>query len=252
MAPISVQLYSLREESAADFDAVLAGIAQIGIAGVEPFNLFGKTPQAFRAQVEDLGMQVSSTHYPWATRDTDLSEVVDTVQALGLGRAPGGFMPDDFADRAALEKTIERTQRCAAELKRHDLTLFPHNHWWEYAEIDGRPAYYTLQDALPEIEFEIDTYWAARFGQRDPAAEVARVADRAPLLHIKDGPLVKGAANVAVGSGALDIADIIGAADPDTLEWLVIEFDSCDTDTMDAIAGSYRYLIENQLGQGND
>ena len=46
--PISVQLYSLREESTRDFDAVLGRLASIGYQGVEPFNLFGKSPQAFK------------------------------------------------------------------------------------------------------------------------------------------------------------------------------------------------------------
>ena len=201
--PLSVQLYSLRAESEDDFDDVLERLAAIGYAGVEPFNLFGKTPQAFRAQVEDLGMQVSSTHYPWATRDTDLSEVVDTVQALGLGRAPGGFMPDDFADRAALEKTIERTQRCAAELKRHDLTLFLHNHWWEFQRVgDVYPYQLWLDELDPAVFFELDMYWIQSAG-RDPLEMVRLFANRAPLLHIKDGPAGSDtdASMVAVGDG---------------------------------------------------
>ena len=61
MKPISVQLYSLREESQGDFDGVLERLAAIGYQGVEPFNLFGKSPEGFRAQVEDLGMSVSSS-----------------------------------------------------------------------------------------------------------------------------------------------------------------------------------------------
>ena len=64
MTPLSVQLYSLREESATDFDAVLSQLADIGFKGVEPFHLFGKTPSEFRAQVEDLGMRISSSHFP--------------------------------------------------------------------------------------------------------------------------------------------------------------------------------------------
>ncbi len=78
MTPISVQLYSLREASAIDFDEVLAALATIGYKGVEPFDLFGKAPADFKQRVQDLGMAISSSHYPWANR-TDLNEVVDVL-----------------------------------------------------------------------------------------------------------------------------------------------------------------------------
>ena len=91
MVPISVQLYSLRSESEEDFDAVLSRLADIGYAGVEPYNLFGKAPEAFVQQVTDLGMKVSSSHFPWVNRTESMQEVIDTLGALGLTRAPGGF-----------------------------------------------------------------------------------------------------------------------------------------------------------------
>ena len=39
--PISVQLYSLREESKTDFPGVLKFVAQAGYKGVEPAGLYG-------------------------------------------------------------------------------------------------------------------------------------------------------------------------------------------------------------------
>ena len=48
MKPISVQLYSLRDASSDNFDAVLTQLADTGYCGVEPFNLFGKSPTEFR------------------------------------------------------------------------------------------------------------------------------------------------------------------------------------------------------------
>jgi len=248
---ISVQLYSLREACATDFDGVLTRLAEIGFKGVEPFHLFDKTPQDFSAQVTALGMQVSSTHTPWVNRTDDLQEVIDTVQALGLTRAAGGFMPEDFADRETLQRTIEQTAAYVEALRPHGLTLFLHNHFWEFDDIDGRPAYHYLQDAVADVEFELDTYWAANFGHNDPVAELTRVRQRTPLIHVKDGPLIKGQANVAVGQGQMDIPALFAAADPTVLSWAVVELDACDTDMMTAVADSYRYLTSHQLAQGN-
>jgi sugar phosphate isomerase/epimerase len=250
MTPVSVQLYSLREESAEDFDAVLTELAQIGFKGVEPFHLFGKSASELRQQVEDLGMRISSSHYPWANR-SEPQVVIDTLGALGLDRAVGGFMPDDFKDLAAIEATAETTNVLVETLKAAGIELALHNHWWEFELIDGRPGYHHFQELVPDVLFEIDTYWAANFGKCDPAVEVARVRERTPLLHIKDGPLQRDAANLPLGDGVMDIPDVIAAADPEVMEWLVIEFDKCDTDMMSAVKRSYQYMIENALGVGN-
>ena len=251
MKPISVQLYSLRQESEQDFDAVLERLAAIGYRGVEPYNLFGKTPESFKAQVEDLGMAVSSSHHPWANR-AEINEVIDTVGALGLTRAAGGFGADDFADLDAVKRTADTVNSLIDALSPHGLGLFLHNHWWEFAEIEGRLGYNWLAELCPRVEFEVDTYWAANFGAVDVVAEVARVRDRAPLLHIKDGPMVQGKAHLAVGDGKMDIPGIIAAADPDVLEWNIVELDECDTDMMTAVERSYRYLVGNGLAAGND
>ena len=251
MKPLSVQLYSLREECAEDFDAVLERVAAIGYRGVEPFHLFGKTPQAFKAQVEGLGLAVSSSHHPWANR-APLNEVVDTVGALGLNRAAGGFGADDFTDLDAVKRTADTINGLVEALGRHGIALFLHNHWWEFAPIDGRLGYHHIAELCPEVQFEVDTYWAANFGAVDVAAEVARVNDRAPLLHIKDGPLEQGKAHVAVGDGKMDIAGIINAADPDVLEWIIVELDACDTDMMTAVEKSHRYLTSHGLAAGRD
>ena len=249
MKPISVQLYSLRDESARDFDAVLEQLAAIGYAGVEPFSLHGKSPSAFKAQVEDLGMAVSSSHHPWANR-ASIAEVADTVGALGLNRAAGGFGADDFADMDAVKHTADTVNGLIESLSPHGIDLFLHNHWWEFNEIDGKLGYQHIAERCPRVLFEVDTYWAANFGAVDVNAEVAKVKDRVPLLHIKDGPLEREKAHVAVGDGKMDIAGVIDAADPDVLEWVIVELDACDTDMMTAVAGSYRYLVGNALASG--
>ena len=127
MKPISVQLYALREQSQRDFDKVLSDIAKIGYSGVEPFGLFGKSPEQFKSQVEGLGMKVSSSHYPWVNR-ADVNLVIDTVSALGLTRAAAGFGRDDFQDVEALKRTVDTINELSNQLKEANLSVFLHNH----------------------------------------------------------------------------------------------------------------------------
>ena len=250
MKPISVQLYSLRDECARDFDGVLARLAAIGYKGVEPFHLFGKSPRDFKAQVEDLGMAVSSSHTPWANR-ADVGEVVETITALGLNRAAGGFGAADFADMDAVARTADAINAIVESLAPHGIDLFLHNHWWEFQEVGGKLGMRHIAERCPKVLFEVDTYWAANFGAVDAAAEVANLKARTPLLHIKDGPLERDRAHVAVGDGKMDVAAVIDAADADVLEWLIVELDACDTDMMTAVEKSYRYLTANGLAVGN-
>jgi sugar phosphate isomerase/epimerase len=251
LVPISVQLYSVRDACAENFYQVLDIIARLGFKGVEPFHLFGKTPAEFRGKVEDLGMQISSTHFPWVNRSPDIGRVAAIVQELGLNQVPGGFGPNDFKDMDAINRTIETTQTFVDQLKPYDLSLFLHNHYWEFNEMQGQPGYHYLQDAIPDLSFELDTYWAANFGKNDPVAELRRIKQRTPLLHIKDGPLKPDLPHVAVGSGAMDFAPIFAEAEPEVLQWAIVELDSCATDMLTAVAGSYKYLTEKGLAEGN-
>jgi sugar phosphate isomerase/epimerase len=248
--PISVQLYSLREASKTDFVGVLKRVAAIGYKGVEPAGFYGHTAKDLRKLVEDLGMVVSSSHTPWS-KPENLQEVIDTAGTLGLDMAAAGYGPNDFKDMDAIKRTAETVNGMVAALKKANLNLFLHNHWWEFCQIDGRLAYDWFAELCPGVLFELDTYWVANFGANDPAKEVAKFKKRTPLLHLKDGTMVKDVPMTACGKGKQDFRAIVNAADPAVLRWNVVELDACATDMFEAIEDSYRYLVGNGFCAGN-
>ncbi len=96
-----------------------------------------------------------------------------------------------------------------------------------------------------DISFEIDTYWAKVAGQ-DPAAVVARFAEQTRWLHIKDGPgKTPEDSMVALGTGALDFAAIAKAGP--NVEWMIVEFDKCDSDIFEALKKSVAFLVSKGL-----
>ncbi len=269
MKPISIQLYTLRAECQRDFGAVLKRLAAIGYKGVEPAGFFNYTPRELRKVVEDLGMVVSSTHSPWAKPDT-LQATIDACGEMGITLAAGGWGPNDFKDMDSIRRTAEITAGMEATLANAGLTLVIHNHAWEFEKLDGRIKHEIFAELCPNVKFELDTYWAANFGENDAPEMVRRFARRSPLLHIKDGPLIRpvevynaatstldvkagaqSASLLAVGSGKNDIKGIIGAMDSSVTQWLVVEQDNSDTDMFECVEKSYRYLIENKLAAGN-
>jgi sugar phosphate isomerase/epimerase len=250
MKPISIQLYSLRQEAQKDFAGVLKRVAQMGYKGVEPAGLYNYKPAEFRKIVEDLGMVVSSSHGPWANPD-NLQEVEDTAKILGLDMVATGFGRNEYKDLDSIKKTAETVNGIVEKLKKANLNVFLHNHQWEFCMVDGKLAYDHFAPLCPGVLFELDTYWASNFGANDPSEQVAKFKGRTPLLHIKDGPLEEGKAMLAVGKGRMDVPKVIKAADPKVLRWLIVELDKCDTDMFQAVEDSYKYLVSNKLAEGN-
>ncbi len=266
--PISIQLFTLRDESAVDFPGVLRRVAEIGYKGVEGAGFYGLTPREFRKIVEDLGMVISSCWTPGSTPDI-VDEVIETFGEMGTNLAVTGFNRENFADLDEIKRTAEIVSLLTSKFAAAGITLSIHNHAWEFEKIDGRLKQDILVELCPDVQFELDTYWAANYGANDAAGMVRRFAKRCPLLHIKDGPMVPpdmainpetgklepspgaNAALLPVGSGKNDIKGIVAAMDPAVTQWIVIEQDNSDTDMFECVEKSYRYLVGNGLAAGN-
>ena len=247
--PISLQLYTLREQSAQDFRGVIERVADIGYAGVEPAGLRGMAPDEFRSLVEDLGMRVSSTHIQGRV-DGDLERLADEAAAIG---APYLVVPmgpaDRFGDADAVRRFAGRLNDAVPVARDRGMQLAYHNHWFEFDDAGGRPGYNVLLDALdPAVVLEVDIYWT-KTGGADPAELIARLGPRAPLLHVKDGPCTTPEADmVAVGDGSVDVRGALTASD--AVEWHIVELDRYDGDMWDAVQRSYIYLVDEGLSEG--
>ncbi|MEY9849852.1 sugar phosphate isomerase/epimerase family protein [Streptacidiphilus sp. MAP5-3] len=241
-SPISVQLYTLRDQIAQDHDTALTRLAAIGYTAVEPFDPMND-PKGFRRTADDLGLTVTSTHaYALLQPDADQDAVFDAVATLGtdLVVIPGGIAPEEFTSHDGIRRTADLLNGFAVDAARHGMRIGYHNHWWELeSRIDGRHALEALADLLaPEVFLEIDTYWAA-VGGADVPALLRGLGERVLALHVKDGPGVRNEPNTAVGQGTMPIADFLAAA---PTAQRIVELDSCTGDVFDALAQSHAYL----------
>ncbi|MFP4355346.1 MAG: sugar phosphate isomerase/epimerase family protein [Phycisphaerae bacterium] len=248
MKPLALQLYSLRQQAKEDLLGTLTHVAQMGYKGVELAGLYNHSADEVARMFKDLGLDPAGAHVPLPTEE-NINELVDTYKTLNVKFLGSGAGADRFDSPDSIKQVAEQFQAAAELLKAHDMQLVYHNHWWEMETFDGTIGLDLLYQEAPDLAAEIDTYWASNFGQVDVPDFVARHADRTPLLHIKDGPLKKDQAHVAVGSGMMDVASVIQAADEQTLGWLIVELDRCDTDMVQAVADSAKYLIDNRLAQ---
>lgn len=248
MRKISVQLYSLRNRAAQDFLGVLKDVAAMGYAGVETAGLHGHAPAELKKVIDDLGLQVSSAHAGLPTRDS-INEIEDTAKTLGYIDIVSGFGPADFKTMDGIRAAAEKFEAGAQLAKERGLRLSYHNHYWEFDVVDGRYGHSWFFDLAPSVFSQLDTYWASNFGVVDVPLVVSYYKDTLPLLHIKDGPLVRDQPHTAVGQGKMNFPEILMAAG-DVTEWLIVELDDCATDMTQAVKESYQYLANCKLAQG--
>lgn len=247
--PIGVQLYSLREKAKKDMPGALKDIAAGGYIGVEMASLYGHKAADVRKMLDDVGLIASSAHVDMPTPE-NVKEIVETAQALGYKMIITNRGPDMFAGPDGVKRVAEELQKAAELLRPHGLKFGYHNHYWEFELTDGQLKYDQLMKLAPDVFGEVDIYWASNFGTVNVPEVIARHRSRLPLLHIKDGPLVRDQPHTAVGAGKVDVAACIGAADPKVLQWLVVELDRCATDMVAAVQQSCRWLTQQGLGRG--
>jgi sugar phosphate isomerase/epimerase len=244
-------LYTVREALGEDFAGMMQRIADIGYVGVEPaLGTLGTTPVEAGRLFKELGLQVPSAHTPLPL-GAEKDRVIEAMAALDCRCIVSGKGPESFQTLEQVRQSCDLFNEAHAAAKENGMSFGIHNHWWEFQAVEGRYVYDIMLDRLdPEIFFEVDTYWVRTAGL-DPAEVVRELGRRAPLLHIKDGPAVRGAPMVAVGDGVLDVPAIVRAAEGQA-QWLIVELDECATDMMEAVEKSYHYLVEGGLARGKE
>jgi sugar phosphate isomerase/epimerase len=237
MKNISVQLYSVRELTARDFEGTVRKVAALGFQGVETTD---STPSSAARLFKELGLKVVASHSPLPLGERQ-NKLIESVLAVGspVYIVPS-VKPEDIASVATTQRTCERLNQAALACRQQGLAFGFHNHTAEMADLGGQRVYQVMNAALdPQVLFEVDTYWVKAAGL-DPATVVAELGQRASYLHLKDGPATRHDPMVALGSGVMDFPALFKAAH--YLEVPIVEFDSCAGDILVELKKSVEFL----------
>jgi sugar phosphate isomerase/epimerase len=239
--PIALQLYSVREDLAQDFEGTLEKIKGMGYTAVETGQFAGDA----RMQTENfdkLGLEVVAAHVKPPLGD-DKESTLDFMKALGSKRVVVPWLDPQqyFQSVEGVIRAADLLNEAALNSWEEGFSFYYHNHDFEFNKLDGRTAYDLLLEKLdPRIQLEIDTYWVQTAGV-DVVELLRRLGSRASLLHIKDGPLQREEAMVAIGDGKMDFRKVLEGGGANA-EWLIIELDRCAGNLMDAVRRSLPYL----------
>jgi sugar phosphate isomerase/epimerase len=244
--PIGLQLYTLGQDLAADFDNMLSLVAKAGYKTVELPSYLGRTPKELKAAFDKAGLACTSTHAQGrpAGKDPSLAEI-DRLAAdahlLGIKSVVLPMFPipahvdmkpqpgDDrrsVMGRIAAQMTLDDWKATAdllntagAALKKAGLRLGYHNHNVEFAPVGGTNGLeYLLKNTDPAVvHFEMDAGWVVA-GGHDPFALLKAHPNRFRQMHVKD---VKATTKpnfafqmdpTEVGSGSIDWKRLLPAA----------------------------------------
>ena len=244
--PISLQLYTVRDLTKANFPETVQQVARIGYGGVELAG-FGSLSSAaeVRKAVDDAGLKISGAHISLDAMEKDLSKVFDDIQTLGTQFVICPFLAEPRRkDAAGWKQVAASLNKIGQACKDRGLILAYHNHAFEFQQFDGQAGLDILFSSTDPkfVKSELDVYWVKK-GGADPLAYINKLSTRLSLLHLKDMDASPDQKFAPVGTGILDMKSILAAGQKANVQWYIVEQDNCyGIPPMDSVRTSYENL----------
>lgn len=186
--PVALQLYSVRDALESDFEGTLRQVKDMGYEGVEFAGLYGRTPEAVRKLLEEIGLEAVSAHVPLDEMLADIPGVLSAYRSIGCRYVAVPWLDEERRPGyPGYARCLDGIRAIGEEAKRQGMTLLYHNHDFEFVLVDGVYALDRMYASIPAdlLQTELDTCWVAVAGE-DPCAYLEKYAGRAPVVHLKD------------------------------------------------------------------
>ncbi|MGD6818899.1 sugar phosphate isomerase/epimerase family protein [Metabacillus sp. 84] len=242
--PVSVQLYTLRDECSNDFLKTLKRTAEIGFNGVEFAGYHGVNPVELRKYLDEINLRASGSHFVLKEMEANLEKHIETQQILGSKHLIIAYPYERMEKEAEYHELAKKLNTIGEKVHNAGLTLSYHHHEFELMDYeDGKTGLgIVLEETNPEwVQTELDVYWLTHAG-KNPLEWMERYKNRLPLVHMKDMEKSADKAFAELGTGVIDIKSITEKALQTKAEWLVVEQDVCKRPPLESIEISYNYL----------
>jgi sugar phosphate isomerase/epimerase len=240
---VGLQLYTVRDVLARDFESTLARIAAIGYRELEFAGYAGRKPEAVAAVLDRNGLRAPAAHIPLDALRNQWRATVEAAHVIDHDYIIVPWLDEkERRTIADYERIAELFNRLGRSARQADLRFAYHNHDFEFTPIDGRIPFDVLLDRTdPEhVAFELDLYWITKAGH-DPVAYFDRYPGRFPTVHVKDSAGAPAHRMTDVGAGTIDFRRIFARRKQAGIEHAFVEHDR-PADPMASIRASYDYL----------
>jgi sugar phosphate isomerase/epimerase len=231
MKTLGLQLWTVRNQMAADPQATLKAVATAGYKQVELMDVTDALKLAPVAN--DLGMQVQSAFFNWEVLGNDqpastvpsIDHIIEQAQQHQLKYLVFGYIGKGHRETVAqYQRTADRCNKAAEKCQAAGLTLCYHNHSFEFAPLQDKTTGFEVfiqEFDSKNMKFELDVFWVA-IGGWNPLDTLKRLHGRVAQVHLKD--LLTGSqtetdegkvpaeAFKEVGEGCIDMKQVIAIA----------------------------------------
>ena len=244
---LGFQLYSVRDDMAADFLGTLKKVKAMGFEGGEMAGWHGYSAKEVKAMFEEADLTPISAHGAYQDLMPEIEGLVKDYSYIGWKYIVIPYLPEDL--RYGTEKypeVVEGIKKIGEVCNKYGITLLYHNHDFEFAKTESGE--YVLDALYNEIgtdllKTEIDTC-CVNVGGENPSAYVRKYTGRAPVVHLKDFvgsksqnmyKLIGIESNEEesntfeyrpLGYGVQNVQEIVDAARDAGAEWIIAEQDS--------------------------
>ena len=249
--PLGLELYSVRDLLAKDFEGTLTKVRAAGYTVAEAAGYYNLSAKDFRKGLDNAGIRCVSTHHALNVLEKQLDEFIEYGHTLGLEyivcsssggmhrdpAAKGGPTLDDWRWIAGEFNRIGETVKAAG------LTFGVHNHTPELEVIDGVLVYDELLRLTDPklVIFEMDAGWVLASGH-SPIDYLTKTPERFKLMHVKDmikQPDGKELMTV-LGKGSLDFGPIMHAAT--ALQYYFVEQEAFEMEPIEELRLNAEYM----------
>jgi sugar phosphate isomerase/epimerase len=244
---VGVQLYSVRNEMAADAIGTLKKLGQIGYQEIESAqsdkgNYYGLQPKEIKKILKDQGMTLRSGH---THIDKNWQKSIDDAAEAGQEYIICSVLPSPGQTVANYQKSAEQFNQAGEQCKKSGIMFGYHNHASEFDTGEGKALYDVLLDnTQPElVHMEMDLGWVIAAG-KDPLTYFSRYPGRFPLWHLKDMSLTE-KKSVEFGKGGVDIIGLMKQAKQAGMKYYFIEQEEYAVAAFDSLEYDYNWLSEH-------
>jgi len=239
---IALQLYTVRDLAREDLGGTLREVAAAGYRFVEVAGIAESAETGLPPLLRDAGLSAIAVHRGLEALRVSVAAAADRLDELDCRRLVVPSLPHDERTTAdGVRRLAHELNEIARRLADRGIRLGYHNHAAEFRPLDGTTMWQVLLAELaPEIELEVDVYWAS-IGGRDPVEVIREGGARVRLLHMKDRAAGEEPRDAPAGAGTLDMAAIVRGGRDAGVEWYIAEQDE-PSDALNDIATARRNL----------
>lgn len=242
MAKLGLQIYSIRDDYAADYKAAIASVKEMGFDGVEFFGaLESHTPEELREACEAVGLEICGYHTPYeALSDDRLCSTLDYMRRLGNKYIIVPWMPQ--MDSAGWQTVIDRFNAIAPTLRAEGFRFGFHLHKFDVAELDNGSFGWKMTGEQTPDDFIMQCDIGNCFGGGRDGVEVYEMfAQKSATFHAKPFK-ADGDQDLCIGTDDVDWHRVIARSKKENCEWVIIEIEKGQSIGSQTISDSAKYL----------